>query len=66
MLDIKYCFTCGDLDLSKIIKKCQNIMTRIVVADKKNTIMLVKLLVKNYSPFDWGQIGIKLGTKHII
>ena len=35
---------------------------RIVVADKKNTIMLVKLLVKNYSPFDWGETGIKLGT----
>ena len=31
MLDIKYRFTCGDSDLSKIIKKCQNIMTRIVI-----------------------------------
>ena len=30
MLDIKYCFTCGDSDLSEIIKKCQNIITRIV------------------------------------
>ena len=30
MLDIKRRFTCGDSDLSKIIKKCQNIMTRIV------------------------------------
>ena len=30
MLDIKYRFTCGDSDLSEIIKKCQNIMTRIV------------------------------------
>ena len=30
MLDIKYRFTCRDSDLSKIIKKCQNIMTRIV------------------------------------
>ena len=29
MLDIKYRFTCGDSDLSEIIKKCQNIMTRI-------------------------------------
>ena len=36
------------------------------MADKKNTIMLVKLLVKNYRPFDWGQISIKLGTKHVI
>ena len=32
MLDIKYRFTCGDSDLSEIIKKCQNIMARIVVA----------------------------------
>ena len=31
MLDIKYRFTCGDSDLNEIIKKCQNIMTRIVV-----------------------------------
>ena len=31
MLDIKYRFTCGDLDLSEINKKCQNIMTRTVV-----------------------------------
>ena len=31
MLDIKYRFTCDDSDLSQIIKKCQNIMTRIVV-----------------------------------
>ena len=31
MLDIKYRFTCGDSDLSKIIKKCLNIMTRILV-----------------------------------
>ena len=31
MLDIKYRFTCGDSDLSEIIKKCQNIMTRMVV-----------------------------------
>ena len=30
MLDIKYCFTCGDSDLREIIKKCQNIMARIV------------------------------------
>ena len=30
MLDIKYRFACGDLDLSEIIKKCQNIMTRTV------------------------------------
>ena len=30
MLNIKYRFTCGDSDLSEIIKKCQNIMTRIV------------------------------------
>ena len=30
MLDIKYRFTCGDSDLSEVIKKCQNIMTRIV------------------------------------
>ena len=28
-LDIKYRFTCGDFDLSKIIKMCQNIMTNI-------------------------------------
>ena len=28
MLDIKYRFTCGNSDLSEIIKKCQNIMTR--------------------------------------
>ena len=31
MLDFKYRFTCGDSDLSEIIKKCQNIMARIVV-----------------------------------
>ena len=31
-LDIKYRFTCGDLNLNEIIKKCQNIMTRIVVS----------------------------------
>ena len=31
MLDIKYRFTCSDSNLSEIIKKCQNIMTRIVV-----------------------------------
>ena len=30
MLDIKYRFTCGYSDLSEIIKKWQNIMTRIV------------------------------------
>ena len=30
MLDIKYHFTCSDSDLSKIIKKCQNIMTKTV------------------------------------
>ena len=30
MLDIKYRFTCGDSDISEIIKKCQNMMTRIV------------------------------------
>ena len=30
MLDIKYRFTCDDSDRSEIIKKCQNIMTRIV------------------------------------
>ena len=30
MLDIIYRFTCGDSDLSEIIEKCQNIMTRIV------------------------------------
>ena len=29
MVNIKYRFTCGESDLSKIIKKCQNIMTRI-------------------------------------
>ena len=29
MLDIKYRFTCGDSDLSEIVKKCQNIMRRI-------------------------------------
>ena len=28
---IKYRFTCGDSDLSEIIKKCHSIMTRIVV-----------------------------------
>ena len=33
MLDIKYRLTCGDSDLVEVIKKCQNIMTRIV---KKN------------------------------
>ena len=30
VLDIKYRFTCGVSNLNKIIKKCQNIMTRIV------------------------------------
>ena len=30
MLDFKYRFTCGDSDQSEIIKRCQNIMTRIV------------------------------------
>ena len=30
MLDVKYCFTCGDSDLSQIIKRYQNIMARIV------------------------------------
>ena len=30
MLDVKSRFTCGDSDLSKIIKKCQNIISRIV------------------------------------
>ena len=30
MLDIKYRFSCGDLGLSEIIKKCQKIMARIV------------------------------------
>ena len=34
MLDIKYRLTCGDSDLVEVIKKCQNIMTRIV--KKKN------------------------------
>ena len=29
-LDVKYFFTCGDSNLSKIIEKCENIMTRIV------------------------------------
>ena len=29
MLDIKYRFTCGDSDLGEIVKKCQNIVTRI-------------------------------------
>ena len=29
MLDIKYRLNCGDSNLSKIIKKCQHIMTRI-------------------------------------
>ena len=29
-LNIKYRFTCGNWDLRKIIKKCQNIMTRFV------------------------------------
>ena len=31
MVDIKYRFTCGDSDLSEIIKKCQNIMARVAV-----------------------------------
>ena len=31
MLDVKYRFTCGDSDVSEIIKKYQNVMTRIVV-----------------------------------
>ena len=35
MLDIKYRFTYRDSDLSKIIKKCQNIMTRIVAGFKR-------------------------------
>ena len=30
ILDIKYCFTCGDSNLSEIIKKLQNLMARIV------------------------------------
>ena len=30
MLDIKYRFTYGDSDLSEIIKKCQNVMARVV------------------------------------
>ena len=30
ILDIKHSFTCGDSDLCQIIKKCQNIMSRIV------------------------------------
>ena len=30
MLDIKYRFTCRDSDLSEIIKKCKNIVARIV------------------------------------
>ena len=30
MVDIKCGFTCGDSDLGQIIKKCQNIMMRIV------------------------------------
>ena len=30
MVDIKCRFTCGDSDLGQIIKKCQNIMMRIV------------------------------------
>ena len=40
MLDIKYRFTCGDSDLSEIIKKCQNIMTRIVVQTAFDTTIL--------------------------
>ena len=31
MLDIKYRFTRGDSDITEIIKKCQNIMMRIVI-----------------------------------
>ena len=31
ILDIKYRFTYGDSDLSETIKKCQNIMTRVVI-----------------------------------
>ena len=29
MLDVKYRFTCGDSDISEIIKMCKNILTRI-------------------------------------
>ena len=31
MLDIKYRFTCGDSDVSEIIKKYQNVLAWIVV-----------------------------------
>ena len=40
MLDTKYCFTCGDSDPNEIIKKCQNIMTRIVVQTALDTTIL--------------------------
>ena len=39
MLDIEYRFTCGDSDLSEIMKKCQNIMTRIAVYMKGTSVM---------------------------
>ena len=39
MLDIKYCFTCSDSDLSEIIKKCQNITTKIVGSTWRTTIL---------------------------
>ena len=39
MLDIEYRFTCGDSDLSEIMKKCQNIMARIAVYMKGTSVM---------------------------
>ena len=40
MLDIKYRFTCGDSDLSEIIKRCQNIMARIVVGQCVSSLII--------------------------
>ena len=48
MLDIKYRFTCGDSDLSYTIKKCQNIMTRIVVSKDAGTISVKNILVSSH------------------
>ena len=52
MLDIKYRFTCGDSELSEIIERCQNIVTRIVVKKYIVILKIVQLSLKLISHFD--------------
>ena len=51
MLDIKYGFTSGDSDLSYFIKKCQNIMARIV--EVKDVLSNCSILPCSCEGFDY-------------